>query len=134
MELLRFIYEGLITAQSEDTEGQMYQSKLTPDRTQQRGNYERRTERVGTISEAAEVYYSCFPFPNRVIDRSLSAMNGCEGEGGKNPELQVTDHGSDTARMQTGRGGKIYSFRAGGEERKEVYFKSPRTELQSKQS
>lgn len=51
-----------------------------------------------------------FPFSNRVIDRSLSAMNGCKREGGKNPELQVTDHGSDTACMQTGRGrgrGKI---------------------------
>lgn len=45
-----------------------------------------------------------FPFSNRVIDRSLSAMNGCKREGGKNPELQVTDHGSDTACMQTGRG------------------------------
>lgn len=31
-------------------------------------------------------------------------MNGCKREGGKNPELQVTDHGSDTACMQTGRG------------------------------
>lgn len=47
-----------------------------------------------------------FLFLNRVIDRSLSAMNGCKGEGGKNPELQVTDHGSDTACMQTGRGRK----------------------------
>lgn len=24
-----------------------------------------------------------FPFSNRVIDRSLSAMNGCNGQGGK---------------------------------------------------
>lgn len=46
------------------------------------------------------------PFSNRVIDRSLSAMNGCKGKGGENPELQVTDHGSDTACMQTGRGRK----------------------------
>lgn len=30
-----------------------------------------------------------------------------KGRGGENPELQVTDHGSDTACMQTGRGGKI---------------------------
>lgn len=48
-----------------------------------------------------------FPSSNRGIDRSLSAMNGCKGKGGENPELQVTDHGSDTACMQTVRGGKI---------------------------
>lgn len=29
-------------------------------------------------------------------------------KGGENPELQVTDHGSDIACMQTGRGRKKY--------------------------
>lgn len=72
---------------------------------------ERATERD------AQVYLVVFSFSNRVIDRSLSAMNGCKGEGGKNPELQVTDHGSDTARMQTGRGRKIHRLRA-----KKVHF------------
>lgn len=46
-----------------------------------------------------------FPFPTTFIDRSLSAMNGCKAnEGGENPELQVTDHGSGFT--QAGRGRK----------------------------
>lgn len=44
-------------------------------------------------------------FPTTFIDRSLSAMNGCKAnEGGENPELQVTDHGSGFT--QAGRGRK----------------------------
>lgn len=74
-----------------------------------------------TVRNVVEAHLS-FPFSNRVIDRSLSAMNGCKEKGGKNPELQVTDHGSDTACMQTGRGRKKIALPWKKKKRKKIHL------------
>lgn len=52
-------------------------------------------------------------------------------KGGENPELQVTDHGSDIACMQTGRGRKKIHW-LGGKKDPSVLFPSRRLQAPTK--
>lgn len=61
----------------------MYKSKETSNQNQLQGDLQwdsAAARRFSTRSMGAEL---SFPISNRVIDRSLSAMNGCKGKGGK---------------------------------------------------
>lgn len=95
------------------TEGQICKSKQTIYQNEQRGCCVRFLQWWDFIGSNANRQICRFS-PLTVLSIGSVCNEWLQREEGKNPELQVTDHGSRIACMQTGRGRKKYTRNEGG--------------------